>query len=184
MLVQHMLSRLKAQPDLPATLHAAVSEVVGLHGAEFGNIQLYGEDGYLWMVGHNGLPVSFIKAAARISPAAGTVCARAWRARKMVVVADVKKDRAFRPFMELARQAGFRSVLSQPLISSRDECIGVVSAHFATVREPSEIEVTALGEFCRQATDHLLSKAPARELARAAWRMHWQVCGADVAMLP
>ena len=172
MLVQPMLSRLRGQRDIPSTLNVAVSEVVSLHGAEFGNLQLIGDDGFLWLVGHKSLPCSFLESAARIDPASGTACARALREGRMVFIRDVYADAAFKPFLGLAKQALFRAVLSSPLISSQGECLGVVSAHFANTRVPSDIEGTSLVSFCRGVADHLLSKTGAADLAKQARSLH------------
>ena len=170
-----MLSRLRGQRDIPGTLNAAVCEVVSLHGAEFGNVQLLGADGLLWLVTHKGLPWSFLETAAWIDPASGSACARALREGRMILIQDVHCDAAFAPFLELTRQASFRAVLSSPLISSRGDRLGVVSAHFANPKAPSDIEVAALESFCRGVADHLLSKAAASELALQATLLHAQM---------
>ena len=160
-----MVARLESQPDLSLALETAVRDIVALHGAEFGNVQILGEDGHLWIVGHQGLSGSFVDAVARIPTSAGTACARAWREGRIVHVPNVHKDEAFKPHLDLAEKAGFMAVISAPLISSRLERIGVISAHFARARSPSAIEVSTLSSYCRKLADNLLERARASELS-------------------
>ena len=165
MLLQPMVSRLKARRDLPSMLDTMVRDVVALHGAEFGDVQLVGDDGYLWIVSHSGLTRAFLEAAARLSPDAGTVCARALRERGTVVVDDVTLDRQFAPFLKLATGTGFRAVLSSALVSSGGVAVGVVSVHFANPKVPTGLELTTLESYCRQAADLLVSKETEKGLA-------------------
>ena len=160
-----MIARLKKEPDLSLALQTAVRDIVALHGAEFGNVQLVGDDGDLWIVGHKGLSGPFFARAAHVSAGAGTVCARALRLGKTMSVANVLEDEAFRPFIDLARDAGFRAVISSPLISAAGERIGVISAHFASPKTPTDIEKSTLESYCLQLASHLLERASATSLA-------------------
>ena len=167
-----MLSRLRRQPDLPSALDTAIRDIVALHGAEFGNVQLVGDDDHLWIVAHTGFSRPFLSAVGRIPREAGTVCARALRARKSVHIRDVARDPIFRPFRALASHTRFRSVLSSPLISSEGACIGVVSAHFTNLKTPTDIEVKTLESYCSKVADHLLSKKSAADLAAQAAKLN------------
>ena len=149
-------------------LYTLVRDVVALHGAEFGNVQMVGEDGHLWIVSHSGLSRPFLEMAARISPDAGTVCARALRERRTVIVDDVRLDREFAPFLELATGTGFRAVLSSPLISSGGDAVGIVSAHFTNPKVPTGLELTTLESYCSNAADLLVAKESAKGLAAKA----------------
>ena len=160
-----MIARLKKEPDLSLTLETAVRDVVALHGAEFGNVQLVGDDGDLWIVGQKGLAGPFFESVARVSSTAGTVCARAWRRGKTTTVANVLEDEAFRPFVDFARRAGFRAVISSPLISTSGERLGVISAHFANPKTPTDIERSTLESYCLQLANLLLQRASASSLA-------------------
>lgn len=160
-----MIARLKKQPDLSLALETAVHDIVALHGAEFGNVQLVGDDGALWIVGHQGLAGSFLRSLSRVEADAGTVCARAWRCGKTMSLPNVSEDEAFRPFMDLARAAGFRAVISSPLVASSGERVGVISAHFANPKIPTDIERSTLESYCLQLADHLLERCSAASLA-------------------
>ena len=172
MLLAPMIARLQGQPDLASALQTVVRDVVALHGAEFGNVQLLDERGYLWIVAHSGLSREFLVAAGRISEDASSVCARALRQRKTVYVHNVANDPLFLPFRDLAEHAPFRAVLSSPLCPSTGDCIGVVSVHFTNPRVATDIEIHTLESYCRTASDHLLSKQSAAEIARQAEKLH------------
>jgi GAF domain-containing protein len=130
-----------------------VTDVVALHGAEFGNAQLV-DSSVLRIVSAYRLPADFLSALGEVSLKADTVCARAARDRKVVVVPDIELDETFAPFLPAARAAGFRAVVSAPLVDSVG-VFGVVSAHFARPHSPSAIELETLAAYCAQACPHL-----------------------------
>jgi GAF domain-containing protein len=177
MLLQPMVTRLKRQPDLPSALETVCRDIVALHGAEFGHVQIVGEDGYLWLVGSTGFSERFLAAVGRLAPDAGTVCTRAWSTRENVLIRDVATDPVFKPFLQLARETGFRAVLSSPIVSSEGQLIGVVSAHFANPRVPTAIELETRASYCREVADHLLSRCDAPELTRQAQALHRAMIG-------
>ena len=166
-----MVARLTALRDLPSILAIACQDTVALHGAEFGNVQLCDDD-VLLLVHGQGFSRAFIAAVGRVGINDGTVCARAWRRRKTIHVADVTDDDAFKPYLPFAAESGFRAVLSSPIISSGGAVIGVVSSHFANPKAPTMIEVHTREAYCRALADHLLAQLPAAELATEARRLN------------
>lgn len=168
MLLEPMVARLKAQRDLPTILGTACWDSVALHGGEFGNVQLVDDDGNLRLVHGDGFSRAFVAATACLGSDAGTVCARALSARKTIHIPDVAKDPEFRPYLPVAVETGFQSVISSPLISSGGEVLGVMSTHFANPKVPTGIELLTRESYCRALADHLLSKWSAEELAVAA----------------
>jgi GAF domain-containing protein len=168
MLVQPMLQRLRAARDLQESLRVALLDVVALHGAERGHIQLLDREGRLAIVEQSGMPQDFLRAFERIALDQGTVCGRAALAQKTVFVPDVEKDEACRPFREVARAVPFRSLLSSPLIAGPGSCIGIVSVHFANRFLPSTLELQSLERYCRQLAGVLLERGGQRELPAIA----------------
>ena len=171
MLLAPMVARLQAQRDLPSILGTACRDTVALHGAEFGNVQLIDGDSLLLVHGE-GFSRAFIAAVGRVGIHDGTVCARAWRSRKTIHVPDVSDDPAFAPYLSFAGEAGFRAVLSSPLISSGGEVVGVISSHFANPKVPTAIEMHTREAYCRELADHLLSCSSAALLATEARRLN------------
>jgi GAF domain-containing protein len=168
MLVKPMLQRLSAARDLHESLQVALADVVALHGAERGHIQLLDTGGRLAIVQQSGLPPHFLRAFERLPVDKGSVCGRAALGLKTVFVADVEKDEAFRPFREIARSVPFRSVLACPLVANAGACIGVVSVHFANRFVPSTLELQSLERYCRQLANVLLERRGDRHLPGVA----------------
>lgn len=168
MLVAPMLSRLAAASTLEDTVQAGLRDVIALHGAEMGNVQLTGKDGRLVIVAAHGLHAAFLKAFERVAVDSGSVCGRAAGLRKPVFVADVAADADFKPYLEVARSVPFRSVLSFPLVSSAGEMVGMVSAHSANIFSPTSLELRAAETYSRHFADALAGLAPASERAAYA----------------
>jgi GAF domain-containing protein len=152
-----MKERLCKQSGLNSVLNCILADTIALLGGEFGDLQLRRDDGVLVLVAQCRLPKWFVESLGHGAPDDGTVCARAVKAQKTVIVSDVEKDDLFRPFVSFARIVRFKSVLSSPLIS-RGVCIGVVSVHFANHCSPSPVEISTLEEYCKVAADALLDR--------------------------
>ncbi|MDE2467025.1 MAG: GAF domain-containing protein, partial [Alphaproteobacteria bacterium] len=57
-------------------------------------------------------------------------------------------DPAFEPHRQVAREAGFRAVLSAPLVSGADKLIGILSTHFSQPRQFRGEETAAMTAYC------------------------------------
>jgi GAF domain-containing protein len=172
MLVEPMIRRLETHSDLQSALQAALSDAIALLGGEFGDIQLRTESGVLVMVGHTGLPRWFIESFSHIAPDGGTTCARAARNRLSVTVHDLQEDSEFRPFASATSAARSQAVISSPLISSADSCIGVISVYFTFPHTPTRIEIDALETYCGKAADYFAAKIGSASPAETAERIH------------
>jgi GAF domain-containing protein len=163
MLLEPMLSRLAEAKTLDEKIQAGLRDVIALHGAEMGNVQLPGIDGHLVIVAARGLSLAFLKIFERVSTDSGTVCGRAARSGKPVFVSDVRADVDFKPYVDFANSVPFRSVLSLPLTSSTGEFVGMVSAHSAHAFAPTALELRSGEIYARHLADALVSLAPAPE---------------------
>ncbi len=170
-----MSVRLHAERDLEGAVSRILTDVVALHGAEFGDAQLAVEDN-LYLVDQRGFDPAFLAEFKVVSVSASTVCARAFRARRSVLVEDVNEDRDFEPYRASARHAGFRAVQSTPLVGADGSCIGVVSTHFANPHRPTHIEMQTLEEYSRLAADFLLRLAPAEQFASIVRSLNEALC--------
>jgi GAF domain-containing protein len=178
MLVEPMLSRLQAQQDLRSALQAALRDIVALHGAEFGNIQLADGQGGLLIVAQWRLPANFLKSLGRVDLQRGTVCARAARLGRTVFVANVEDDADFAPFLSFAHDTAFKSVLSSPLVSTKGQLIGVASAHFANRYAPTRVELHSLEEYCQSLADVVEAHLPEGDIGIAAEALHRELISA------
>jgi len=146
-------------------------DVVALHGAEFGNVQMPVGD-RLVIVDQLGLDAAFLSAFREVRSADGCACGRALREGRAVVVADVEADKAYVPFRAAAKRAGYRSAQSTPMLTSGGTVVGVVSTLFANAYAPTQIEMTTLSRYCRLAAERLLLLLDGQELSRKALELH------------
>src|SRR5262245_6783587 len=170
-MLEQMTQRLEAQRSFEAAIETLLNDVVALHGAEYGDLQLLIGD-ELVLVAQRGLSASFLRAFRRITPADGCACGRALREGRTVVVADVTRDPDYAAFRDEAQAAGYRSVQSTPITTSRGRVLGMVSTLFANVHEPTPIELDTLTRYSRVAADYLETLLGAAPLAAKAERMH------------
>lgn len=179
MLLEPMLSRLAGAMTLHEKIQAGLRDVVALHGAELGNVQIPGSDGRLVIVAARGLGPAFLKTFERVAFDSGTVCGRAARSGKPVFVPDVRADAEFEPYIRFANSVPFRSVLSLPLTSSGGELVGVVSAHSVHVFAPTALELRAGETYARHLADDVVRLASRAERVAYAER-----CSAELLRIP
>jgi signal transduction histidine kinase len=124
--------KLVAAPDLDSVLRLGLDTIIELHGADFGNLQLYDrKTRTLRLAVHKGFDEPFLAYFAEVDAAHGSVCGQALRTGARVVVEDVEADPEFAPHRHIARGSGFRAVQSTPLISMETgRPVGMVSTHF------------------------------------------------------
>jgi GAF domain-containing protein len=170
-MLEQMTQRLQAQRSFEAAIETLLNDVVALHGAEYGDLQLLVGD-HLVVVAQRGLSGSFLRAFRRVGPADGCACGRALREGRTIVVADVMQDAGYAPFRGEAKAAGYRAVQSTPIATSRGRVLGMVSTLFANVHEPTPIELATLARYSRVAADFLEELLDTDTLATAAQRMH------------
>ena len=170
-MLEQMTQRLQAQRSFEAAIETLLNDVVALHGAEYGDLQLMvGNE--LVVVAQRGLTAPFLRAFRRISRADGCACGRALREGRTVVVTDVTRDPDYAPFRGEAEAAGYRAVQSTPLATSRGRVLGMVSTLFANVHEPTPIELDTLAGYSRVAADYLEALLGGEQLAARAQHMH------------
>lgn len=170
MLLQ-MTERLRKAGTFDGAIHTILNDVVALHGAEYGSLQLIaGED--LLLVAHRGFAPDFLETFRRVSRNQGCVCGRALRLGKTVVVPDIETDADFAPFRDIARIAGFRAVQSTPISGPDGTLIGVVSTHFANPHHPTAIEMQTLAAYQSVVAEQLLELRGTGSLPEKARQMN------------
>jgi GAF domain-containing protein len=167
-MLPQMTGRLLGQNTLAAGLSTILNDAVALHGAEFGNIQLAIDEDTLALVEHRGFDRPSLRSLQRLVKGDSAASARAFAARKPVVIPDLRADPALAPYYHLARAMGVRAMQSTPFIGSSGKCVGVVSTHFANIHTPTEIEMATLQQYGRVAADFIVSKTDREDLAAIA----------------
>src|SRR5262249_56086244 len=156
-----------AEGSCEAARETLLNDVVALHGAEYGDLQLLAGD-ELVLVAHRGLPLRFLRAFRHVTRADACSCGRALREGRTVVVADVTTDEGYAAFRGEVAAAGYRAVQSTPIATSRGRVLGMVSTMFANVHEPTPIELDTLARYSRIAADYLQELVGADRLAPRA----------------
>jgi PAS domain S-box-containing protein len=129
-----------------------LTAVIELLGADKGNIQLLDAAGtVLSIVAQRGFGTDFLEVFREVSPTDDSACGRVLRSGQRIVIEDVETDGSYAPLRAVARAAGYRSVVSTPLVSADGVRIGIVSTHFPLVHRPSEQELRRLDLYLRQA---------------------------------
>ena len=150
-------SRLWKSQGLAAGLEEILHTVMALAGAAKGNIQLMNEArNTLTIVAHEGFDAGFLATFEHI--AAGdtrAACGRALASNQAVVIEDVLADGRYAPFHALARAAGYRAVVSVPLLAADGFALGAISVHFPSPHRPSVAQMRRLQLYCRTASDFI-----------------------------
>lgn len=143
---------LSACTSLDAALQTVLDAAIALHGADFGNIQLYrGKE--LIIACQRGFKEPFLRTFARVSVDDDCACGRAMREGRPIIIEDVETDPVFAPFRAVAAEAGFRAVQSTRLVTSGDIFVGMISTHFSQPHVPSKQEMVLIGIYARLLAD-------------------------------
>lgn len=156
-----------------ALLDTFLASAIQLHGSDLGNVQLLdAEKRTLTIAAQRTFPEEFLQTFRAVSADDDSVCGRALRGRRAVVVADVASDPGFAPFRRVAAASHFRAVQSTPVVSSRNELIGMVSTHFERPHRPTDDEMRAMALFARQVADQIV-RLRVEEALKAAEERQW-----------
>jgi PAS domain S-box-containing protein len=139
--------------DIQPVFDIIAERAARLTGAEYGWVFRFdGEQIHVAsLVGVNAEGMEAARRAFPMRPSGGSVTARAVRDGKVVNVADVMaEDDAEYKTKEIAKLAGYRSVLSVPMIRDR-QTVGAITVSRAAVGEFGDKEVELLSTFASQA---------------------------------
>jgi PAS domain S-box-containing protein len=137
-------------------LDEILTAIIALLGADKGNIQLLDAQGsVLSIVVQRGFEPDFLEFFREVSATDNSACGRALRSGQRIVIEDVETDGPYAPLRSLARAAGYRSVISTPLMSAGGTALGMVSTHFGSIHRPSQQELRRFDLYIRQASDFI-----------------------------
>ena len=149
-------TRLWRVRSLDEGLNEMLAAVIELLGAEKGYIQLLDDSGSkLVIAAQHGFEEDFLALLSEVSATDDYACARALRSGQRVVIEDVETDGAYAPFRANVRAAGFRSMISTPLVTASGTPLGVASTHFRLVHRPAEQVLNRLDLYLRLASDFI-----------------------------
>lgn len=134
--------QLTASRELSQTYEKILDGLMKVHGSDFANIQVYNADTReLRIVAQRNFTPDFLDYFAVVRAEDSSACGRALRTGESIFIEDVTQDPEFLPHRKIAAAAGFRAVLSMPVIAQHGEPLGIFSVHF---REPQRLSDTAL----------------------------------------
>jgi GAF domain-containing protein len=151
-----LVSRLARIGVLEQGLLEILAAVIELLGADKGNVQLLDrERGLLTIVAHWGFDQEFLNRFKAISSLDDTACGRALRLRRPIFIEDTETDAGYTPYRSAARAAGYRAVISAPIMGSDGRPLGIISSHFTSIHQPTDHEKRLLNLYVRQAADFI-----------------------------
>lgn len=108
-----------------------LDKAISLHGADMGNIQrLNHELRALEIIVQRGFKADFVDHFKLVRISDDSACGRALRAGAPVLIPDINAEPSFEPHRAIGVAAGFRAVISTPLLNRSGSVIGVCSLHF------------------------------------------------------
>ena len=149
-------SRLWAIETFEEGLQEMLTGIIELLESDKANVQIYRPERRVLTIGaHRGFQDDFLEFFREVSRDNDRACGRSLRTGQIIVVEDIETDESYAPYRVSARAAGFRAVVSAPLIASHGEPLGVLSAHFGSVHRPTNHELKCLELYLRHATDFI-----------------------------
>lgn len=143
--------RWRQADSLSEGLAEVLAATIDLLGADMGGVQLVDDDAALRIVAQRGFKRDLAELFPEVRIDEETACARAFRSGKPVIVEDTELDGAFAPYRDAARDAGFRAVVSVPLIGRHGITIGILSTHFLSPHRPGDADMRRLGLYADRA---------------------------------
>lgn len=154
--LNELSSRLSRIGELKEGLREILSAVIGLLRAGKGNIQLLDrERGMLLIEVHHGFDRDFLETFKQISAVDESACGRALRLRRFIPIEDTETDGAYAPFRAAARAAGYRAVVTAPIMGGDNLPLGMISAHFPSPHRLTETEMRLLNLYVRRAAEFI-----------------------------
>ena len=147
------------QQTFKLLLEAILNQAIEADSAAFGNIQIADPvRSSLVLVCQRGFDSAFVTRFSEIRWDSGTVCSQAYRHGTRVFIPDVLSERACAEVWEAARQCGFRSVQSTPILSLSGSVLGALSTHFTEVRQALSTGAQVRLDSCAAAAASVIEK--------------------------
>jgi GAF domain-containing protein len=142
----HDLAR--ADSVFRAITETGLDEAMRLTHAHFGTVQIYDDvSRSLVILAQRNFRKPFLDHFAVVTVLDSSACARALADKMPAFIEDVDTDPAFEPHRQVAHEAGFRAVMSAPLVGSGDNLIGILSTHFSHPRQFTAGAVATLADY-------------------------------------
>ena len=142
------------------SLREGLQEVLGvtleLVGADMGLVQLLdSREGELVVAAHAGFQPGIQELVREVSMHKDSACGRSLRSAQRIIIEDIEVDPLYAPFRSVARAAGYRAILTAPLIGRDGAPLGVLTTQFRSAHRPDQQDLRRLDLYARQAGDFI-----------------------------
>jgi PAS domain S-box-containing protein len=143
--LNELSTRLWRAKSLSEGLDEMLRALLELLGADKGNIQLLDpESGMLTIRAQIGFEQDFRDFFRELAVRG-----------ERIIIEDVDTDASFAPLRATAHAAGFRAVISTPLVGADGSALGIAATHFRSPHRPTEQQLRRLDLYLRQASDFI-----------------------------
>ncbi len=133
------IERMERQPVLRERLYGLLDEAITVDGAVYGTVQFVNhERKVLKLVANRGFDAQTLAEFDLIEINASSVCARAYRSGRRVMIGDTSADPFFSRYFSFLRNTPFSSVQSTPIFDHHGQVAGILTTHFAKVHQLSD----------------------------------------------
>ena len=123
-------------PDV-SLLNPVIDLALEVAGGTGGTVQIYvAERQELQIVAHRGFRTPFLQHFRVVTANDGSACGHALLDRRRILVPDTHEDPGYAPHRAISDEAGYRAVVSMPLMGNEGVIVGVLSVHFAKPYQP------------------------------------------------
>ncbi|MGH9572274.1 MAG: PAS domain S-box protein [Candidatus Acidiferrales bacterium] len=149
-------SRLLRTSNLQEGLFSMLGGVMETLGADKGNVQLIEPGrGTLYIAAQCGFQEDFLSFFREVCAVDQSSCGRALTSGERVIIEDIEHDDAYAELRDVARAAGYRAVISVPLLDVDGKPLGMLSTHFRSPHRPSADSLRRLDLYARQAASFI-----------------------------
>lgn len=146
--LHELSSRLLVSKGFSAVLEEALSVIVELQSADFGNIRLYDPDTRaLVIAAHRNFDQAFLDQYHTLT------CGTAARRPRRVMIENIDSAAQFASYRAAIAALGIRTIQSIPLCGGDGELLGAVSTHFRAPHRSSEDELRLTDLYAQHAAE-------------------------------
>ena len=137
---------LLASAELQFELGMLLDSALRISGTHMGDVQLTDPaNEWLYIVAHRGLSRTYLDRFGAVRAEEPPASARALRLRHRIVIEDVFEDPEFAPYLDLARQTGFKALQYTPILAE-EGVAGVLSTLYPFAHRLSPHEARSLDD--------------------------------------
>src|SRR5262249_52792820 len=130
------------------TLHQGLDEmlraIIELLGADKGGVQLLNTEGALTVMAQRGFDDESLQFFYSVTAEDESAGGRALKLGDRIIIEDVETDPLYERLRPVARAAGYRAVVSTPLVAGDGSPLGMLTTHFGSVHRPTDQELRRL----------------------------------------